>query len=221
MSIEKSLLQISKQIISSIVEEIAKDGIDLLDKLLVSEGITKFEHLKHYEVLANITNNVIEFEIVFDIEGIDLENSDIKVEESDEEEEPKPDKTFRKKPLGGVQRVLRRGYGAVDARKRYGDGLNDGRRRVLDARETSSHRDFKRKISATPKSMLLTRQGKLIIKSNSYMAARKEEYEAENKEFIYKSKQLEGIIGRFANRVSDLVANEFSSAIRDLIEKSL
>jgi hypothetical protein len=160
MDITSSLQKLLDKALASCVDDIARDGVEALKKILDDYGFSKFEYLKNYEVLAHVSSDSITFEIVVDLEAV--EEVPEESEEVPEDEIPENTKSTFQVSGFSVQRIRRNpvirktGLGAFDARR--------GPRKTRDARKTSTDRAIEHKIMAhAPRGLSLSPSGKISV----------------------------------------------------------
>lgn len=208
MDIATTLNAMVRRAFEAVVDDIAKDGLVVLRRVLNGAGFSGSEHLRDYEVFAHISGDTVSFEIVLDIEAVVPEDEVTRraieeQREKAEEIEKQADKSFHL--FRKTQRVGR----LRDARK----PARDARKPARDARKNASDRLVEHELARlAPRSARVTRTGKLSV------ALRRSVRETEDKIEFPKDK-FQGILGTFMEEIKNVVYDKFAPELRKIVER--
>ena len=188
----------------AVVDDIARDGLRALRRVLDEAGFSKSEHLRNYEVYAHVTGGEITFEIVLDVEAVVPEDEVTRqaIEEQRRRAEELQERAARTYKLS--RKTMRVG------RLR---GLRDARRPARDARKTAQDRLVEHELARlAPRSARVTRTGKLSV------ALRRSVRETE-REVKFPEDKFQGILGTFMDRLRDVVFERFAPELQEIVER--
>lgn len=216
---ETGIAALAQRALDAIVEEIAKDGVQVLRSVIEEEGFSQNENLKDYEVFAHVApNNEIWFEIVFNMEALDDESQE-DTEETTEDEIPEGSKTFGFSDLGRISQLVSRNEGRRDARKPTHDARRDARREPKHLRSTYKTAEIRKVehsiIARSPRSLRLNpKTSKVSLRIKSMVQNR-----VEDQVYVYRRKKFEGVVERFINGLTKVIANNFSDELQKIISR--
>jgi hypothetical protein len=196
----------------AIMDDIAKEGLEILKSILDSSGFAKSEYLKNYEVYAHATDTEILYEIVLDFEAVEAVDPAAKeaLEESSPLEVSESARTYGVSSTAGPQRII----GRRDARRDARRPARDARRPARDARRTSKGRNILRAAALrAPRSLDVTKKGKLAV------TLRKSTTEDEEGTVRFPKGQFQGIVGAFVEQLSSAVAAEFAPQFQAVLSR--
>lgn len=215
-----SLAAAMNRAVESILDEIAKDGLVALKDLLTKEGFTKSDFLKDFDVYAHVLDGEITFEIVLSFDSV--VPGDDEAKKAMQERAPVAlDEMAR--TYGMSLRSPRRVIGQRDARRPAHDARRDARRPARDARKTSRDRLVGHEVSkhaprgviipkgGAPRSATVNSEGKLSVVFQRSLRESGSELKLSKRKF-------DGIIGRFVDRLQDVVVSKFAPALAEMIE---
>lgn len=227
MDFATSLTTALERAMDLILEDIAKDGLKILVSLLEEAGFSKSPYLQDYQVYSHIRGDEIWYEIVLDIQSLDMTDDQVQklTDQSDQTpDEAEPDATFTiptpaARVYAGARRILGIPKKVRDARKapnKYHDArvpATDARR---DARKNATDRRIDRDVRVpAPRKFRVNPDGKLII------ALKKEIEQRENDEIRLPSDDFEGILGKFLDQLTTLIADKFTPELERIIERRI
>jgi hypothetical protein len=193
-----------------LIDEIAQDGLEVLKNVVDSSGFARSPYLKNYQVLAHVDGGKILFEIIVDISA--LNQKEQQVREMLESAQPGAvSEAARTYGIGkhGAQRVI----GQRDARQPIRDARRDARKPSRDARKTSGQRLLGHEMALhAPRSMNVTREGKLSVMFSRSLRETKTEIH-------YPKGQFQGLLARFINEFTQVVAKKFAPALEEVLKK--
>jgi hypothetical protein len=218
--LETSIPELAQRAVDEIIDSIAINGIKVLKQILEDEGFSKNEYLKDHEVLAHVYGKEIWFEILLDMESIDDNSKQDLTESSDEEEPPSGARTFGFSDPKQISRLISSHEGRRDARKQTRDARRDARqesKHLQSIYKTSQIRAVQHKLAAhTPRSIRVDpRSGRVSLRLKSMIQERTEE-DAKVK-FVYKQNKFEGIVGKFMNKLVNIISGKFSDELQKII----
>ncbi len=225
--ITTSLTAQLQRAVSAVADNIARSGLELLQKTLDNAGFLKSSYLKDYEVYSRVNRDTITFEILVRLDSIQVDQ--MRLAEKTREQEmvtPKDTAEQAEERVFGIQG--RGGFANVarmhDARKPTRDArkpLRDARKPLHDA--TKGPRDSReRAINHTlartrprsillPRGMQVNRDGKLAIQLDRRATLNKEGgLQMPNGEF-------QGIVRRFMDDLRHLVLEQFTPQLEKII----
>lgn len=179
---------------------IAKDGLIAFKNILDSSGFNKSEHLKNYELYVHVSDEEMTFEILLDIEAVQIDNAD---------DQKSMNSTIRKKvktyALDKSNNVQKRGF--KDVRK----PAKDARKTGHDGRKTSINRSVEHEFMRfVPNGMELDRDGKLAVSFQKSMKKR-------SGGFQYPKGKFDGIINEFLKKLETIIVEQFGPEIEKII----
>jgi hypothetical protein len=192
---------------AAVLDDVARDGLIALRKILDSAGFSESEYLKDYEVYAHIQGTEISFEIVLNIEAIVSEDEVTQkaLEEQQklaEEAEKQSDRSYHLSR--NTQRVRR----MRDMRR----PARDARKPARDARKTSKDRLTEHELARlAPRSARVTRTGKLSV------ALKRSIRETEG-EVKFPEGQFQGILGSFSKELQKVISDRFTPSLQSIIK---
>lgn len=209
------------RIVDSLVDEIANDGLQLLKKILDSSGFAKSEYLKDYEVYAHVDGHEITFEILVNMEAIEIDEEvqeRIITEQKKIQErlESKAVRTYGMSKHGNTRRIV----GQRDARSPTRDARRDARRpakRIVGSLKTADDRLEEHEVALrAPRSIRVNREGKLSLSFRRSLRENKQ-----TGEITYPKEKFDGIMDNFINQIQELIANKFIPELGKFIERNV
>lgn len=209
--------------IESVIDSIAIEGLELLRGILETSGFQKSEYLKNYELYSHVKNGEIEYEILLDLESVDVKDEE-NLEEVEPEEEEEDSRTYTipthaKRAFSNARRVLGIGPRMADARKSLNkdyDARISAHDARVDVRKNALGRSTERKVAApSPRNMRIDRYGKLAI------SVQKKAETGTDGKFNLPKKNREGIVGEFIEKLQKLVSEKFLPEFEKILEKKL
>lgn len=201
MDIATTLTAAMDRAVDRVIDGIATDGLKALKSVLDSAGFPKSEYLKNYEVFAHVSGTEVTFEILLDVEAVELED----------EEDEEAGKAM-KKQLEKIQRKASRTYRMTS---RGVQRLEDIRRPVRDARKTAADRLAGHEMALyAPRSARITRTGKLAVALKRSIRTIKEKEEVR-----FPEGKFQGIIGKFMDEIKFVIAENFLPELSDIIQR--
>ena len=202
---------LNRIVVSSVVDDVAKLGLKALKKALDDAGFQKMEKLKDYEVFSHVSGNTILFEIVLDIDSMDVppEKLDEASQSAEILESEIDNLVFRTYGLtkgGDVSRISR----MKDARS----PVQDARRPARDARRPAGRGSMARKVDhaaakAAPRALAgmkgirVTKEGKVSL---SFQRTMTKTDEGETK---YPEGKFDGVMKDFMDRLKKVISDVF------------
>lgn len=215
LNISTSLTTILDRYIDQIIDEIAKDGLVALKRILDEAGFGDSEYLKDYEVSASVRGHEVEFGILLDFESVvptdEITSKALETEEKvNDTVEAEPDAVYNIGKNGPV-RILNPTSGKRDART----PARDARKKLRDKRVTAVDRSITKKIAnISPRSARVTKDGKLSI-------TLKRTAEIVREETVMPQDEFQGIIGDFMKKLAVLIATKFSPELSTIVSKNV
>ncbi len=195
--------------LDGVTDEIAKEGLKALKRVLDGAGFSQSEYLKNYQVYAHVIGHSIVYEIVLDIEAVVPEDQATQQALA----------TVDQQSAEAVQEAART-YGLVLNRpqRRTNDGrrdarrpARDARRPARDARRTSRDRLVAKEIANfRPRSATVTRSGRLSV-------ALKRSVRATENEVKFPRGQFQGVLGTFMKELKQVVLSKFAPILADIV----
>jgi hypothetical protein len=215
--------------ISSMIDVVATEGLTALKRVLDESGFAESPNLKDYQLTARVTDDMVEFEISIDMEGLD-DASKKKVRKENEDvyrnhakqvrgkgEAKEFVRTYMMSPKGRPQRIL----GRRDARR----PAKNARKPALDSRvmpamrahaatpKTSGERDVEHEFAAeSPRGLDVDRDGKLRI-------ALQREIRNTKRKVIFPKDAYQGIVKKFVDELKDIVESKFAPELEDILAR--
>lgn len=211
LDISTTLTSYLDRVVSDMVDEIAKDGLALLKRVLDEAGFAKSPYLKDYEVYAHVIGDVVSFEIVLDVEAVsaaDQMTQDAINSSQDDTGQTgaEPSASYGIGSSGPV-RIVGKTNALRDARR----PARDMRRPARDARENSMDRLVKKEIAnITPRSASVDLDGRLSV-------ALKRSVAAAGEQTVMPQGEFQGIIGKFLSELTTIISSKFSPGLANII----
>jgi len=217
----KSLEALFDSIATSILDDIAVEGLEILRSILADAGFLHSEYLKNYELSSRIEDDAVVYQILIDFESLDDE-SQVAVQEVETPVEDPTDPnsysipTLPSRVFARARRILGQTGGKRDAR-RPSRRNNDARRPIGDARRDARTNSFDRQVARdvsapAPRKMRVDRQGKLVV-------AFRKELKEENGQYQYPSGDFDGIIKQFISELESLLLEKFAPKLEEIIKR--
>ncbi len=205
------------RIVDSLVDEIANDGLQILKKILDSSGFAKSEYLKDYEIYAHVDVHEITFEILVNLEAIEM---DEEVQERIQSEQKKIQERLESKAIrtygmskhGNTRRIV----GQRDAKKPTQDARRPARRRTGGLKTADNRLEEHEVALRAPRSIRVNREGKLSLSFKRSLRENKQ-----TGEIIYPKEKFDGIMNDFINQIQDLIADKFIPELGKFIERNV
>jgi len=224
-----SLDAVLRRIVDSSVDEIAKDGINILKSIVDSSGFADSEYLKDYEIFSHVSGHEITFEIIVSLESLDEESKEevLSKEESSDKLEDSSTRTFGINSNGVIGRIYSLKERVHDARTPTRNArrstldarkpVRDARRSSIDTKKDSIGRSVEHMLKAnSPRSVRVDRAGKLSIQMKNQIRINKT-----SSEVVYPNKKYSGIIGDFIDRLKIAISEKFSPKISEILAHRL
>ena len=195
----------------AVVDDIAKDGLRVLRRVLDEAGFSKSEYLRNYEVYAHVSGETITFEIVLDVEAVVPEDEVTRqaLEEQQEKAEEMEDQADKSFHLSRKTQRVGRLRGLQDARR----PARDARTPAHDVRKTASDRLAGHELARlAPRSGRVTRTGKLSV-------ALRRSVRASEKKVEFPKDKFQGILGTFMEEIKDVISDKFAPELRKIVER--
>lgn len=197
--------------LDSIIEDVAKEGLKALRRVLEGSGFSKSEHLRDYEVFAHVRGRSITFEILLDVEAVIPEDEAAKKALAAQEESLKEVEESATATFGLSTAGPRRVVGLTDARRDARRSPRDARRPARDARRTARDRLVAKEVAnVRPRSARVTRAGRLAV------ALRRSVRETES-EVVMPKGQFQGIIAGFLNELRSVLRDQFAPKLSEIV----
>lgn len=210
MDITTTLDAALKRAAMSVVADIAKDGLVVLQQVLDSSGFSDSEYLKDYELYSYVNGGEIGFEIILDVEAVlsDDEATQQVMEKQKllaEQLEQQAQKSFH---LDRKTRKVRRLRGLQDARK----PARDARKPARDVRKNAQDRLIEHELARlAPRSARVTRDGKLSV-------ALRRSIQNTKTEVVFPQDKFQGILNDFIIKLKDLIHKIFIPEFQGIIQ---
>lgn len=204
MDISTQLSTALDRALDRIIDGIATDGLVSLKSILDGAGFSRSEHLKNYEIQAHVSKGDITFEILLDLEALDLEDEETRqaLEDKMEMAEKGASRTYKMSSRGRVQRLESAKRPARDARKG-----------ATDARKGAGQRLVEHELALrAPRSARVTRTGKLAI-------ALKRSVRETQRGMELPKEQFQGIVGEFVNEIKSVVQKQFLPELSAIVRR--
>lgn len=217
--------------VEAVSENIARSGLELLQKTLDNAGFLKSPFLKDYEVYSKVRKDTITFEILVSLDSIKVDQKRL-AEKTLEQQRVTPkdttdqaeEKVFAIQGRGGFARVAR----MHDARHFQRDArkpARDARRPVTSAKRPPKNSEdraadhafarMKPRSILLPRGMNISREGKLAIQLDRRATVNKEGgLQMPNGEF-------QGIVRRFIDDLRQLILEQFTPQLEKIISRCL
>lgn len=201
-----------QRIADSLVDEIAKDGLEALKRTLDQYGFADSPHLRNYDVLAHVDDGEILFEILVDVEALDVREADVR-EMLESARPAMVSNAARTYGMGmrGVERVSGNKSatrGSRDARQ----PPMDARRPTRNARKGSGDRLLEHEMAShAPRSLQVTREGKLSVMLRRSLREM-------DTGVHYPQGMYEGLLKTFMDKLVKVVQDKFVPALQDIVE---
>src|SRR5690606_37173762 len=181
----------------------------LFKKVLERNGFSRSEHLKNYEVYANVMRNSVVYEVILDFEAV--------IPEDEKTKQALESQTQKLQEASKVYGIKSKTYSVVrDARTPARDarkGTRDARTPARDARKGADQRLIEHEIARiSPRSARMTREGKLSIALERSMR------ETE-KEVRMPQGQFEGIINEVVGELKSITGKYFVPSLQKMLSK--
>ncbi len=195
--------------IDDVIDSIATDGLQVLNRVLKNANFSKSEFLKNYELFAHVSDKEILFEIVLDIEAVLPENigAEKEMQEQKSSESPIDDsaKTYHlSKKTKRVRRIRRsiRDESIVDS------GIP-----LKDARQGSKNKLVKNDLMRiSPRSMSLRSSGKVSIGFKRSLKI------SRLGQLIFPQSRFDTVIKDFINELREVIFEKFTPHLVALAE---
>lgn len=215
-----SLTAAMNRAMESVLDEIAKDGLVVLKDLLTREGFTKSEFLRDFDVYAHVLDGEITFEIVLSVDSV-VPGDDEAKKAMQQQASAALDDAAR--TYGLSLRSPRRVIGQRDARRPAADGRRDARRPARDVRKTSKDRLVGHEVSnRAPRNVVIPKGGaprSATVNSEGKLSVVFQRSLRESGSSLRLSKnKFDGIIGRFVDRLQDVIVEKFAPELAHMIE---
>lgn len=209
--------------VSSVLDEIAKEGLVALRDLLTKEGFTKSEFLKDFDVYAHVLDEEITFEIVLSFDSV-VPGDDEAKKAMQQQASAALDEAAR--TYGLSLRSPRRVIGQRDARRPAADGRHDARRPARDVRKTSKDRLVGHEVSNhAPRNVIVPKDGmprSATVNSEGKLSVIFQRSLRESGSGLKASKgKFDGMVGRFVSKLQDVIAEKFAPALARMIEERI
>jgi hypothetical protein len=214
--IATSIYAAVQQAVDGVIDSIAVEGVAVLTQVLENEGFSQFEYLKNYRVYAHVKDDEIWFEIILNMESLDDESKAEVLDKDAGKEDlpPQNARVFTRNEFGRVSRIIP----IADKRKPARDARTDALRapkHLHDTRVKAEDRHEEHEIAAhAPRSLLLNNQGQVSIIMKGMVSKN-------NDTFTYRHKKFEGAIGRFVDKLSNVVVEKFSEELQKIMGRYL
>ena len=203
--------------VESVRDSIAKDGLTALKKVLDESGFSRSSYLKDYEVYSHVTGNRIMFEILIQVDSVDIDVKKVQEQNqaSVEAFEKAADRTYKIISRGGFNRVSQ----MRDNRKPRPSALRptkDALHRVgglSSAFKDSGQRKLEHGIAmAMPRGMNVDRIGKLSVQFGKQTRTTK------SGDIHFPQGQFQGIIKKFMDELRQIVLTQFSPELEKILK---
>jgi hypothetical protein len=225
-SIATSLVAQLERATEAVKDEIAKDGLMALKKVLDEAGFPQKPMLKDYEVFSHVGAEGIVFEILLQLEAVDIDVK--KLEESAaraaEAYEEAADRTYQVIARGGFNRVAR----MKDKRRPVPSALNRPNRTRSNLRQWGPNSSkygprnaFKgpeeRKMNhrlamSAPRDMNINREGRLSVTFERQTRV------AKSGDIHFPQGKFQGIMKRFMDELRQVVLEKFAPQIEKILK---
>jgi len=211
--------------LDAVSDGIAKDGLQLLRRVLEDAGFGKSEFLKDYDLYAHKSGSgEIVFEISLTVEALESNDESDEVaayrkeamESMENKFEEAAVKSFGLSKDGEVHRVSTLRDKRVQSRDTKRNS-HDSRRKSHDTTKGSSAREFEHKAAAAspralgaPRSMQVGRSGKLKLSFTRKLTKVSSGYQ-------YPQGDFEGIMKKFVDGMQDVVARRFVPELEKIL----
>jgi hypothetical protein len=178
--------------IVQVTDDIATEGLKALRRILIKSGFLESEHLKNFELSADISGGVITFNITIEAEAIEMD------EKEQKEQKEREQKLNETKSMHKVVEHAIRSYKLVGGRVV----------KIGDSRSTAADRMAAHTVALrNPRGMKITPTGKLFI------SLKKSLKKLDTRKFRYPKKGPEGISKNIIDEITKVVLKEFSPEI--------
>jgi hypothetical protein len=215
---ETSLTAQLKRAVDAVKDEIAKDGLSALKKVLDESGFSKSQYLKNYEVYSHVNSQGILFEILVEVEATDIDLKKVHEDAtaSVQEFEAAADRTYKIISRGGFNRVAQ----MRDMRREVPSALKptkDNLHRIGPATHSklknSGHRKLEHGIAlAAPRSMNINREGKLSVQFAKQTRTTK------SGEIHLPQGKFQGITKKFIDELKKIVLSSFAPELEKIMK---
>jgi hypothetical protein len=220
MDIATSLNAQLQRITESVQDGIAIDGLVALKRVLDAAGFGRSQYLKNYEVLSHVSRSIIVFEILVDLESVDIDQKKLEehAKKSVQAFGEAAERTYKIISRGGFDRVAR----MKDHRKPAPSALRPARNALKPATDihsafkTSERRKLDHSIAmSAPRSLDINRMGKLAIMFGKQTRTTK------SGSIHFPQGQFEGIIKKFMSKLEDIILSKFTPELENIIKQHL
>lgn len=193
---------------SVVLHDIAKTGVVALKRVLDRSGFPKSEYLKNYEVYSHVVDDSVLFEILVDLDAVQIEDELTKKALQEQSETVNDASTTYGVKSGRAYAFMKdKRKPARDARK----PAKDARKPARDARTNSRDRLVDHEIALhAPRSARITRQGKLSVLLKRSMRETESEVRLPQGDF-------EGIMKDIMDKLSDVLYQYFIPELQELV----
>ena len=223
MGITEALDAQLNRVVEAVQDEIARDGLTLLKKVLDRSGFAKSSYLKDYEVYSHVRPGEITFEILLQFESLDIDMKKVQLDAAKAADnwEKASKRIYKIISRGGFNRVAR----MKDNRRPIPSALNRPRRTKSKMREWGSgahnavkdanDRQLEHSIAmGAPRDMNVNRQGKLSIQFARQTRTTKSGIH-------FPKGKFQGIMKDFMDGLQDIIANHFAPELEKILQRQL
>jgi hypothetical protein len=224
-----SLVVQLQRAVEAVTDEVAKDGLTALKRVLDEAGFSKSSYLKDYEVFAHVGSGGITFEILLRLESVDIDSK--KVEEAaakaTEAFEQASDRTYQVISRGGFNRVAR----VRDIRRPVPSALNRPKRTKTnlkqwgpssskygprDAFKGPNERKTDHKLAMSmPRDMNINREGRLSVSFQRQTRTTK------SGDIHFPQGKFQGLVKKFVNELKTVVLENFAPELEKILKNYL
>ncbi len=241
LGFESAMTSMMEEAAESVIEAIAAEGLVALKSVLDASGFADSEHLKDYEVIANVMRGSVEYEIIVKLEAL-ASTATESLREGERVQKPtreSPRAAYMKRiseiASAGEARELVKTYALTKHGKPLRlDGPHDARKPSKDARRhqrdarTGSDRRAKPEARKGSGARLLEHtmaayapRGMDVDDDGIIRIAFQREVRTTGKSFIMPQGSYQGIVKDFVDKIRALVENEFTAQFDQILERSM
>lgn len=211
----------------AVKDGIAKEGLIALKKVLDSAGFVKSPYLKNYEVFSYVASDGVTFEILLELESVDIDLKKVEkaAAEAAEAFEKSSKRVYKIITKGGFSRVAR----MKDNRKPVPSALNRPPRTKSNLKQWGDRGGYvrnhlkgadERKMQhgmamGAPRDMNINREGKLSVQFSKQTRTTK------SGEIHLPQGKFQGIMKQFMDELQKIIAKQFAPELESMIQSWL
>ena len=212
--ITTSLTAQLQRAVEAVADTIAKDGLMALKRVLDGAGFAKSPYLKDYQTYAHVTADGIVFEILLNLEAVDIDKKVLQeaAQKATEAFENASERTYQVISRGGFNRVAR----MKDNRRSIPNALNRPKRTKSNLKQwgdqgyvrnrfkDSGQRKTDHKLAlSAPRDMNINREGRLSVSFQRQTKTTK------SGEIHFPQGKFQGLVKKFMDELKQVVLSSF------------